>query len=188
MDGGTWELVRRVKPGNQWHPSTDNLQGTDVYGVFVNDITVDSTFSIAFNVAEVEDFLFITGDQQKWVIASVEAVLGARDETSGNFLGYSGQNRDIKMSSISPDPYQALWYNRISVAEDPWISLTDHSLAVEEGNIIYGEAEFNLASHTSILRLHNGANVYIRRKGIFFYQNEIFIVSLFISINLGLGN
>ena len=101
MDGGAWELVRRVKPGNQWHPSTDNLQGTDVYGVFVNDSTVDSTFSIAFNIDEVEDFLFITGDQQKWIIASVDAVLGARDENSANFQGYPGQNRDIKMSSIS---------------------------------------------------------------------------------------
>ena len=167
MDGGAWELVRRVKPGNQWHPSTDNLQGTDVYGEFVNDSTADATFSIAFNIEEVEDFLFITGDHQKWVIASVEAVLGARDENSGEFQGYSGQNRDIKMSSISSEPYQALWYNRKSVAEDPWISLTDHSLAVEEGNIIYGEADFNLASHTSILLLHNGANVYIRKKGIF---------------------
>ena len=90
-----------------------------------------------------------------------------RDETLGTFQGYSGQNRDIKMSSISSDPYQALWYNRESVAEDPWISLTDHSLAIEEGNIIYGEADFDHATHTSILRLHNGANVYIRKKGIF---------------------
>ena len=75
-----------------------------------------------------------------------------------------------KMSSISSEPYQALWYNRKSVAEDPWISLTDHSLAVDEGNIIYGEADFNHASHTSILRLHNGANVYIRKKSICFIR------------------
>ena len=178
MDGGAWELVRRVKPGNQWHPSTDSLQGTDVYGVFVNDSTVDSTFSIAFNIEEVEDFLFITGDHQKWVIASVEAVLGAKDETLGNFQGYSGQNRDIKMSSISSDPYQALWYNRESVAEDPWISLTDHSLAIEEGNIIYGEADFDHATHTSILHLHNGANVYIRKKGIFFIKMKYLLLVL----------
>ena len=167
MDGGNWELVRRVKPGTQWHPSTDNLQGTDVYGTFANDDTVDSTFSIAFNIEEVQDFLFITGDRQKWLVASVDAVLGERDVSSGNFHGYSNDNREIKMSSTSSEPYQALWYNRKSDAEDPWISLTDHSLAIDEGNIIYGEANFNLASHTKILPLHNGANVYIRKKSIY---------------------
>ena len=77
---------------------------------------------------------------------------------------------EIKMSSTSSEPYQALWYNRESSAEDPWISLTDHSLAIDEGNIIYGEANFNHASHTKILPLHNGANVYIRKTSIYFIR------------------
>ena len=172
MDGGAWELVRRVKPGNQWHPSTDSLQGTDVYGVFVNDSTVDSTFSIAFNIEEIQDFLFITGDRKKWLVASVDAVFGERDVNSGNFLGYSNENREIKISSTSSEPYQALWYNRKSSPEDPWISLTDHSLAIDEGNIIYAEASFNLGSNNNakILDLHNGANVYIRKKSMYFIR------------------
>ena len=147
-----------------------------MYGTFANDDTVDSTFSIAFNIEEIKDFLFITGDRKKWLVASVDAVFGERDVNSGNFLGYSNENREIKISSTSSEPYQALWYNRKSSPEDPWISLTDHSLAVEEGNIIYGEAEFNLASHTSILRLHNGANVYIRKKGIFFIKMKLLLL------------
>ena len=141
-----------------------------MYGTFVNDDTVDSTFSIAFNVEEVQDFLFITGDRLKWLVASVDAVLGERDVNSGNFQGYANENREIKMSSTSSAPYQALWYNRESDMEDPWISLSDHSLAIDEGNIIYGEASFNRAAHTKILPLHNGANVYIRKKSIYFIR------------------
>jgi hypothetical protein len=74
-----WELVRRVKPGNSWHPATDQLRGTDVYGTFVNDGTVDSTFSIAYDIDQVKDFLFITGDGEKWLVASAFAV--TNDET-----------------------------------------------------------------------------------------------------------
>ena len=154
-----------------------------MYGTFANDDTVDSTFSIAFDIEEVQDFLFITGDRQKWLVASVDAVLGERDVSSGNFHGYSNDNREIKMSSTSSKPYQALWYNRKSDAEDPWISLTDHSLAIDEGNIIYGEANFNLASHTKILPLHNGANVYIRKKSIFFIR-FLEITINYITINI----
>lgn len=28
-----WKLVRSVPQGTTWHPATDGLQGTDVYGV-----------------------------------------------------------------------------------------------------------------------------------------------------------
>ena len=136
-----------------------------MYGTFVNDGSIDSTFSIPFSISEVEDFLFITGDRQKWLVASADAVIGQRDPYSGKLRGYANANRDIKISSISSIPYQATWYNRKNKMEDPWISLTDHSSAVEENNILYGEDNFGLASHTEILRLHNGANVYIRRKG-----------------------
>ena len=163
-------LVRRVKPGNIWHPATDNLEGKDQYGTFVNNGTVDSTFSIAFDVAQVEDFLFITGDREKWLIASVDSVLGPRDGDTGNLLGYS-EKRDIKLSSISSKPYQAKWYNRKTSEEDPWISLDDHDISVDDGNIIYGEANFSSASHTKILNSHNGANVYIRKKRkLFLYE------------------
>ena len=28
----SWRLVRHVPEGNKWHPATDQLKGTDVYG------------------------------------------------------------------------------------------------------------------------------------------------------------
>ncbi len=33
FEGGGWWLVRRVKQGTTWHPATDDLRGTDVYGL-----------------------------------------------------------------------------------------------------------------------------------------------------------
>ena len=147
IDGGPWELVRRVKPGSVWHQATDNLEGKDQYGTFVNDGTVDSSFSISFDIDQVEDFLFITGDRTKWLIASVGSVLGPRDGVTGNLLGYSNENRDIQMSSISSNPYQARWYNRKTFQEDPWISLTDHHNAIGSGDILYGENSYG-SSHT----------------------------------------
>ena len=32
IDGGGWTHVRHVPAGFNWHPATDQLQGTDVYG------------------------------------------------------------------------------------------------------------------------------------------------------------
>jgi hypothetical protein len=58
-----WSLVRRVKSGYTWHPSTDHLVGTDVYGTFVDDSTSDSTFSKSFSDSSFSYFLFITGDK-----------------------------------------------------------------------------------------------------------------------------
>ncbi len=61
--GDQWRLVRRVRAGNSWHPATDNLKGSDDYGVFVNDITIDATFSRPFS-DDFHEFLFATGDMQ----------------------------------------------------------------------------------------------------------------------------
>ena len=46
FEGGNWALVRRVKQGNTWHPATDNLQGTHVYGSYPLDY--EETFSLPF--------------------------------------------------------------------------------------------------------------------------------------------
>ncbi len=47
FEGGGWALVRRVRQGTTWHPATDNLQGTAVYGS-AGTSTSDSTFSLPF--------------------------------------------------------------------------------------------------------------------------------------------
>ena len=55
-------MVRRVQAGNTWHPADDQLQGTSAYGTFVNDPTADSTFSVPYDIENVVEFLFATGD------------------------------------------------------------------------------------------------------------------------------
>jgi hypothetical protein len=62
FEGGGWALVRRVKQGATWHPATDTLHGTDVYGS--PDIpTADTTFSVPFwyLLSPNTEFLFATG-------------------------------------------------------------------------------------------------------------------------------
>ncbi len=62
VEGG-WALVRRVKQGSTWHPSTDSLAGTHVYGSY-SPSTADVTFSVPFRdllVTDNTEVLFATG-------------------------------------------------------------------------------------------------------------------------------
>ena len=161
IDGGGWELVRRVKAGSTWHPAPDQLRGTDDYGTFINDGTADTTFAIPFNIDHVQEFLFITGDQTQWLVATMDSVIN-------NNTWYSNEQRDIKISSTSPTPYQARWYRREGAKEDPWISLTDYEHAIGAGNILYGgNSHPNMAQ---AMKGSGGANVFIRKKGKKFFS------------------
>jgi len=148
--------VRRVRAGYSWHPATDQLMGTDVYGTYVNDPTADTTFSIAYDINDVSEFLFTTGDYKKWLIASKETVVGTF---------YENAPRLITKSSVSQTPYVARWYRRWGAIEDPLISLSDHHNAIGSGDILYGGAGYSSSTHASaVLPFHNGANVFVRFK------------------------
>lgn len=149
-----WKLVRRVQPGNTWHPADDNLTGTAIFGNYNTSLVHDSTFSIKFDNIPCSQFLFITGDNEKWLIAEADQVYG-----DGN---YSNANRTILRSSISNTTYNAKWYNRNSDSRDPWISLEDLDVSVTNGGILYGEnatTDFN-----DVLAVNNGANVFCKVK------------------------
>jgi len=150
--GGGWQLVRRVQAGNAWHPSTDQLMGTDVYGSFVDNPTADATFSIAYDVNRVSEFLFATGDGQKWLVASKDSVVGGF---------YANELRPIIASSKSATGSSARWYRRQGAREDPWISLSDHHTAIGAGEILYKGAGIG-STQFAILPHHNGANVFVR--------------------------
>ena len=152
--------MRRVAPGTAWHPATDRLEGTEVYGAWPssNAQTADATFSISFSDASFTHFLFATGDEQVWLVCTKEAAVGS----------YYRDPRPVLMSSDSLSPYSAIWLNReehptYPYSEDPWISVTDHSLAVAGGKIVYGEGGHQNALRTAVLPIHNGANVWIRQ-------------------------
>ncbi len=61
FEAGGWVLVRRVKQGQVWHEATDNLNGTQAYGVYGTP-TSDWSFSLAWNTFGASEFLFITGE------------------------------------------------------------------------------------------------------------------------------
>ena len=85
---GGWGRVRHVPAGDTWHPATDDLAGTDEYGVEGSD---EAAWSVKFSskVPEncpYEEFLFATGDCTKWLVATVDAAIGER---------YDGARRPI---------------------------------------------------------------------------------------------
>ena len=95
VDGGGWRLVRRAAPSNSaWHPATDSLLGTASYGTATIDETADSTFSIPFSADASTEFLFATGDAQKWLIATGAQIGGALTNDY-----YSNSNRAFQLSS-----------------------------------------------------------------------------------------
>ena len=68
--GGDWLLVRHAH--NEWHPATDNLKGTDVYGTFDNNPESNNSWSIQFdNVLESDNstlFMFSNGECSEWMV------------------------------------------------------------------------------------------------------------------------
>jgi hypothetical protein len=38
IDGGGWKLKRFVPASNKWHPATDQLVGSDEYGILDSNI------------------------------------------------------------------------------------------------------------------------------------------------------
>ena len=65
---------------------------------------------------------------------------------------------------MNANPHTVKWYRREGNLEDPWISLTDHAVAIGGGDIVYGEKSFGDAHANNVLPKHHGANVYIRMK------------------------
>jgi hypothetical protein len=62
LQGGGWQLVRRVRQGFVWHAANDNLTGTAEYGKH-DSATSNSSFSIKFGhlLTSTTQMLFATG-------------------------------------------------------------------------------------------------------------------------------
>jgi len=154
-DDPDWTLVRRVQSGNNWHPATDHLTGTDVYGTPGVE-TANVTFSVDFETAVPgwDQALMITGDRDLWMVMDRTEI--AKNGNPANF--------EVLASSEDPSgPTYPQMYHRAPNAEDPWLSLVDHATAVGAGKILYGGNSFNGAHATNVLPVHNGANVFIRK-------------------------
>jgi hypothetical protein len=61
LQGGGWQLVRRVRQGFVWHAANDSLNGTAEYGKH-DSATSNSSFSIKFGpLSPTAEILFATG-------------------------------------------------------------------------------------------------------------------------------
>ncbi len=150
--GADWTLVRHVAQGSTWYAATDNLAGLDEYGVASNQLQSATSFSTYFFDAPAANlqYLFATGDMQKWLVADANMV-------NGDY--YYDQRRIISHSSANPNgPTAAYWYNRESNAEDPLVSIFDWGYG--ETDALYVENSSQDA--TDLVQQHAGANVFIR--------------------------
>ncbi len=167
--GGQWTLVRHVPEFTNgtrlFHPATDGLVGTASYGPQPGTEYDSSPWTIPFSTYTFNNLLFITGNCEKWLVASKASVGGPLTGEYYNANTYStnsGLQRTITKSSISPSAsYSAMWYNRgtASNPEDPWISLRGAYTSWLEGTIVYGEGSFS--SPVNSLTNTNGLNVYV---------------------------
>ena len=94
-------------------------------------------------------------DLQHWLIVSKSEIIGEAGDKH-----YSGQAIPIVASSISCDPYSAVWYRRNGVPEDPWVSIRNHGDPAGE-LMVYGQG--GRGSHSTILEDSGGMDVYIRK-------------------------
>ena len=124
--GGGWTRVRHVPSGNTWHPATDRLAGTAVYGDS-NDDSVAWSINFETAVPGYNQFLFSSSDGVYWLVATKWAVVGEY---------YQNALRDVVASSLNADAHQVRWYHRSGYLEDPWIGLSDH--AVDGNYFMYG--------------------------------------------------
>jgi len=145
LSGAPWRLVRHVPAGDRWHPATDDLKGTDVYGDPKN---MQEPFSIKFYQDDFNQFLFEDEDLKYWLIVNKKELLGENGEKF-----YSNAKIPVIASSQSCVPYAPKMYNR-NIAEDPWVSIEDHPK-----QIVYGEAKH--VKHDGFYGF--GFNVFIRK-------------------------
>ena len=85
-----WVKVRHVPASEgKWHPATDNLAGSDVYGTESSSINA-AAWSIKFDDIKFDYFLFATGNKFRWMIMS-------KDQVNGQF--YNDELRSIISAS-----------------------------------------------------------------------------------------
>lgn len=141
-----WRLVRFLPENSSiWHPATDNLQGTDVYGKY-NDST--NAWSIEFGTFD--EFCFSTNTFSHWLYCTKNAVDG----------DYSDTARNIIRSSRNSSPHTKNWYNRSSEPSDPWISIENYHDT--ENYMIYGEASYDTTTNGALITGNGGMCVWVR--------------------------
>jgi len=153
-----FQLVRRnVNPDN-WHPAKDHLEGTDTYGTFVDDISIDQTFSRIWKGMNFDEFLFSDTAFDNWMIMNRDAVGGPAGFTVQ--LSYGDALRWIEKSSVNNNRYQAIQQHNYYVGQRSYLPWLSYGGTILNGNTLYGGGGHGHLSR--IRRQSNGMNVFIR--------------------------
>lgn len=72
-DLSAWTKVRHSPATGNWHPATDNLAGSEVYGDSTDDAVAWST---KFDDLKFTEMLFTFGDKSSWMIMTKTAAVG----------------------------------------------------------------------------------------------------------------
>ena len=153
IDGGDWTVVRCVSSSEgTWHPATDKLAGTDVYGTYNSTFTTNpETFSTSWDPDDYSQILLGYSDLSFWLMADMSTV----------FTIGSDFPAPILKSSKSDTPYTALWYNREGKEEDPWASVNDHD-DDDPGMVYGGQSKTGHMEHLGDAADGVGACVWVR--------------------------
>ena len=142
-----WRLVRFLPPtSSAWYNVNDNSLGTaPAYGTaydYTNEWSVD--YGGTFN-----EMFFSTKNMVYWLWtpkSSVDAF-------------YSNAGRLVYKSSNNSSQHNVDWYNRAGTDPDPFISVLNHSTAVNQ--CLYAENSFSSA-HTQLIPGNEGMCVFVR--------------------------
>jgi len=145
LSGDPWRLVRHVPEGIVWHPATDGLLGTDVYGDPKN---MEKPFSIKFG--DFNQFLFETEDLTMWLIVNKTELIGENGEKFYDYIRIP-----VIASSKSCSPYTPIELRRKGFVEDPWVSVEDHPK-----KNIYIEGSYDYGGYK---KSSTGFNVFVRK-------------------------
>lgn len=165
-DNGGWMLVRRIN--NNWNSFSDDLQGTEIVGTYTPNPLSPNTFGMKFDDFNYTEFLFTTGDKQKWLITNTTSVY---DGWTSSMSCGDAQGQVLKSSS-SQNPSTVGWCKRHSRNEDPWISIETHGHGGNSGSsnsfshsMLYGERNADAPTATTwayYLQNLNGVSIYVR--------------------------
>jgi len=156
-----WTMVRRRAPGtNEWHPATDDIAGTDVYG---SGTESSGTWSVNFETA-VPGYNYLmfawldangTGPKAtKWLIAPKTSI--------GNWAASGNELRTVHSTSLNSSQHTIDWHTNISGGiQHPWIALTNWSQEPYQNNmIVYGEGSNSFTPGPALLHDSEGAAVW----------------------------
>jgi len=151
IEGGGWQLVRRVAPPteldasmpSQWHPTSDGLRGSDAFGIVLQEPLDSASFSARFDETQFSQFLVATGDTSQWGVFGRSLVMDGEPCEIGNILTFLGK------AAVE-----------CAVRDDEG----DIELSVSDAQrkfILYRESSRDDTANTR-LGTYNGANVFVR--------------------------